>query len=93
MPTYEYLCEIVNQEFETDHSIKIELEECQLCKEANRTNHKPKRLISGGSGKGIVEQTINEFKEALPNEIRKIKQRASRDENYLANIVGSKYRG
>ena len=49
MPTYLYVCEITNQEFETQHSIKDELQECSLCKEAGRSVHKPKRLIAPGT--------------------------------------------
>jgi len=49
MPIYLYICETFNREFETQHSIKEELKECPLCKEANLPTHQPKRLISGGT--------------------------------------------
>lgn len=91
MPTYLYKC--LNKEcigeFEEYHSISIKLEECPHCKESGRGAQPVERLINGGgSGKGIVEQSFAEFKENLPNEVAKIKQRASRDQNFLANLVG-----
>jgi putative FmdB family regulatory protein len=90
MPTYEYLCSNPDciGEFEEFHSITTKLEECPHCKTAGRGVQVVQRLISGGSGKGIMEQSFSEMKAALPGQIAKIKQRAARDENYLANLVG-----
>jgi hypothetical protein len=55
MPTYTYFCEPANEEFEEFHSIMIVLDDCPVCKEKGLPSHAPKRLISGGSGRGIVE--------------------------------------
>jgi putative FmdB family regulatory protein len=49
MPTYLYECP-VHGEFEHQHSIKEELEECPKCREENKPPQKVKRLIAGGSG-------------------------------------------
>jgi putative FmdB family regulatory protein len=90
MPTYEYLCnhpECVG-EFEEFHSITFKLEECPHCEVAGRGVQPVQRLISGGSGKGIMEKSFNELRESLPGDIAKIKQRASKDEKFLANLVG-----
>lgn len=46
MPTYQYKCEINNEEFEAVHSIKKELQECEICREKGLEQHKPTRLIS-----------------------------------------------
>lgn len=46
MPEYLYLCSVENKEFNSVHSITTELESCPICQEANREDHKPKRLIS-----------------------------------------------
>lgn len=76
-------------EFEVFHSITIKLEECPHCRESGRGSQLVKRLINGGgSGKGIVEQTVADFKASLPEEGRKMVDRARRDEKYLANLVG-----
>jgi hypothetical protein len=88
MPNYEYLCEISGEEFEEFHSIKIVLEDCPLCKEAGREPHAPKRLISGGSGKGIVEQSFSEMKSNFQNDVNKFKRELYSSENKFANFVG-----
>lgn len=49
MPEYLYRCEVCNQEFEAMHSIKEQLEECPMCKEAGRPPVPPTRLISSCS--------------------------------------------
>ncbi len=49
MPNYLYKCEI-HGEFEVEHSIKIKLEKCPKCEEANiKPPKKVVRLISGGT--------------------------------------------
>lgn len=45
MPTYVYLCDVNNQEFEEFHKITEQLEECSICKKQKKPSHKPKRLI------------------------------------------------
>jgi len=50
MPTYLYFCEECQKEFEENHSINQELQECPECKLAGRPGKKPQRLIAGGSG-------------------------------------------
>lgn len=91
MPTYIYECPN-HGEFEEFHSIMIKLEHCPQCA-AKGEEVKIVRLISGGSGKGIMNLTDEEFKAGLKDEVNKIKKRASREENYLANLVGPSYRG
>lgn len=95
MPTYLYECKHTEcvGEFEEYHSITIKLEECPHCATGGRGAQPIQRLISGGSGKGIVEQTVAEIKAGMADSVRKIQQRAARDENYAANIIGPKYRG
>lgn len=94
MPTYEYVCKNAEciGEFEEYHSIAIKLVECPHCLAAGRGAQPIDRLISGGSGRGIMEQTVAELKAALPGNIAKIQNRAKSDEKFLANLVGeSKY--
>lgn len=45
MPTYLYSCDI-HGEFEVEHSISEQLNECPHCKEEGKTSECPKRLIS-----------------------------------------------
>jgi len=49
MPTYLYSCEQCNQQFEVEHKMSEELEECPKCKENGLPLSKPKRLISATS--------------------------------------------
>jgi len=49
MPSYLYFCATCDKEFEADHSITEELDECPVCKEAGLDPQKPKRLIAGGT--------------------------------------------
>jgi hypothetical protein len=88
MPTYVYLCDVNNEEFEEFHSIKIVLDECVLCKTAGKPAHKPKRLISGGSGRGIVELTGHELVQKTKEDARKFKQEVYSSEKQYANVLG-----
>jgi len=96
MPTYEYICHHKEciAEFEEFHSIVTKLTECPHCLAAGRGSQPIDRLISGGSGRGIMDQTIAEIKSGMADSVRKINQRAAREENFAANLIGeSKYKG
>lgn len=49
MPEYLYYCETCKEEFETTHSITINLQECPKCQAAGLPPVAPKRLIAGGT--------------------------------------------
>lgn len=85
MPTYEHLCGACNKEFEDVYSINSDPPEiCPLCNVSGQV----KRLISGGSGRGIVELTGNDLAAHLRSEGKKLAASAGRDEKLLANLVG-----
>lgn len=90
MPTYPYICQHPDcvGEFEDFHSITIKLETCPHCKEAGREDQPVKRLIAGGSGRGVVELTGQDLTAQIKADTEKMKQRAKVDQNYLANLVG-----
>lgn len=86
MPTYEHLCtnKECNNEWEDMYSIVKEPPKvCPKCNLETAT-----RIISGGSGKGTVELTGHELTAKTKEDVQKIKQRAARDENYMANLIG-----
>jgi len=86
MPTYLHYCEECKKEFELDYSIKADPPKDHTdCGGVGCV----KRLIAGSTG-GIMELTGLEFKEKLSGEVNKIKNRAARDENYHANIIGER---
>lgn len=87
MPEYLYLCETTNQEFETEHSIKVELEECTICKEKGLPPHKPKRLIAGRTA-GKVELEGREFRDKVMADAKQFKKDVYSNENLYANVLG-----
>jgi hypothetical protein len=92
MPTYLYSCPISNEEFEEFHSIMTKLEHCPLCEKAGRVDHAPDRLISGGSGRGIVELTGQDLIDKTKADGAAFKKQVYSDANTYANILGdSKY--
>lgn len=84
---YLYLCEVANREFDAEHSIKIELEECPLCKEANLPIHKPKRLIAGPTA-GRMEYSGQELVEKVKEDAQKYKKEVYGSEYKYASIIG-----
>jgi putative FmdB family regulatory protein len=89
MPTYEHLCTKCNHEWEQFYSIKDPVPDtCPSCSEVGGV----KRLISGGSGKGKVELSGQEYVDKVMADAASIKREAYRNENVMANLVGeSKY--
>lgn len=86
MPSYEHICnnQECNNEWEDFYSINADPP--KVCPKCNQET--AQRVISGGSGKGIMFQTDAEFAEGLKGEVAKIKQKASKNENYMANLIG-----
>ena len=91
MPTYEFICKVetCKHEWEEFLSIKAPIpEECPSCK----TKGEVMRLISGGSGKGVVELTGNELIAKTKEDTKALRKKIYTDEKVLANFVGeSKY--
>lgn len=88
MPTYEHLCG--NCKHEWDEVYGMTVDPPTVCPKCG-TDGKVKRLISGGSGPGIMRKTTGEIKSNLAADTRAMKERAKTDENFLANLVGSTY--
>ena len=88
MPTYLYLCEKIHGEFEEEHSIKVALEECPKCKAEGLPPQKLKPLISGGSGRGIVELYGQELVDKCKADAKKIQKDASKNQNQYASLLG-----
>lgn len=91
MPTYEFKHSIkeCNHEWELELSIKAEdPKECPQCKQQGNIT----RLISGGSGRGIVELTGQELRAKIKEDGRKFSQEVYSSESKYANVIGeSKY--
>ena len=85
MPTYEHLCNNCQHEWEDIYSMKQDPP--TLCPSCN-VEGKVQRLISVGSGRGIVEITGHELKAKMRAEGQELKRAALKDENLMANLVG-----
>lgn len=87
MPTYIYECP-KHGEFEEFHSITIKLETCPLCQKEGLEPQAIKRLISGGSGRGIVELTGHEKDAKFKEDVQKLKKEMHSSEKVYSNMVG-----
>ena len=87
MPEYLYLCETNNKEFDAEHSIKTELEECMICAELGMPNHKPKRLIAGRTS-ARVELGEQEYRAKIKQDAKDYKREVYQSEEKYANIIG-----
>jgi hypothetical protein len=94
MPTYVYSCEH-HGEFEEFHSITIKLEFCPKCKAEGKEecdDTRVKRLVSGGSGRGIVELAGQDLVDSVKVDVQKLKRDMTKDEKLFSNLLGeSKY--
>jgi putative FmdB family regulatory protein len=85
MPTYEFQCQECKHEWEDFMSIKApDPEECPKCK----IKGKVLRLISGGSGKGVVELTGEELIKKSREDAQKFKKEVYGSEKHYSNIIG-----
>lgn len=85
MPTYEHLGKCCGHKWDAFYSMKDKPPTtCPNCK----TEGEVERLISGGSGKGIVRLKGGELKKKVYSDAMAAKRRAATDESYMANIVG-----
>lgn len=84
MPTYPHQCLECNYEWDEFYSINDPIPE--FCPQCGKTS--VKRLIGGGSGKGIVELTGHELTAKLKDDANKLKKEMQTNENLKANFVG-----
>lgn len=85
MPTYEHLCNACEHEWEQVYGMTVDPP--TLCPDCG-VDGKVNRLISGGSGPGIMRKTAGETRASMAAETRALKERAKTDENFRANLVG-----
>ncbi len=85
MPTYEFQCQDCQHEWEDFLSILApDPEECPSCHVKGKTL----RLISGGSGKGMVELTGQELVDKLKGDAQQLKKDAAKSEKVYSNLLG-----
>lgn len=86
MPTYEYFCD-KHGEFEEFHSISIKLEFCPQCEDEGN-KQEVKRLISGGSGRGIINLSGNDLVEKTKSDSKQLERDLHSNANKYANFLG-----
>ena len=86
MLTYEYICENEECLNEWEEEAEINDPKQTTCPKCGKET--AKRLISGGSGKGIMSLEGHELLEHVKNETQKMRAKCNQNENYLANMVG-----
>jgi len=87
MPTYEFLHDDEDCKHEWEEFLKMSdpiPEECPKCHAKGGV----KRLISGGSGRGVVELTGQDLVDKVKEDTRKLKEDMHRDPNIYANMLG-----
>lgn len=96
MPTYLYLCEKNIEdgghgEFEEYHSIRddAKLIECPHCRKEKDLCIPVKRMLSGGSGRGIVELTGQDFIAKTKSDAQQFKKDVHKSENLYSNVLGN----
>ncbi len=86
MPTYIHSCTNPEclHEWEDEYSIKADPP--KVCPKCNQET--AKRMISGGSGKGIVELTGLDLQTKIKEDARKLSREAGGSDRVLANLIG-----
>lgn len=89
MATYLYEClgEGKHGEFETEHSIKIKLEECPRCQEAGLGSQPVRRLIAAATP-GKVELVGQDLVDSIKRGAKDLEKSASKNENLYSNLIG-----
>lgn len=87
MPTYEFRHDLENCKHEWEDFLSITAPnptKCPKCEtEGNIT-----KLISGGSGRGIVELQGQELLDKCKTDAKQLKKDAAKNENVYANLLG-----
>lgn len=86
MLTYEYMCTNEECNHEWEHEAEIndsKLTHCPKCGQETA-----KRLISGGSGRGIVSLEGHELMTKVQEDTKKLKREVYSNENTFANMIG-----
>ena len=86
MPTYTHICQRSEclHEWEDYYSIKADPPKtCPKCQQETA-----QRVISGGSGRGIVELTGHDLDAKIKEDVRQLKSEAANSEQKYANLIG-----
>lgn len=86
MPTYEHACSNPECKNEWEDFYSIKAEPPKVCPKCNQET--AQRVISGGSGRGIVELTGHDLTDKIKSDAKQIQRDAAKDERKYANLLG-----
>ena len=87
MLTYEFQHQVENCNHEWELELSIKAPDPTHCPKCNKEGNIV-RLISGGSGKGIVELSGHELDQKIKEDTRKFKKEVYSNEYQYASIIG-----
>lgn len=86
MPEYEHICTAENCKHEWNDTYSIKLDPPKVCPKCLQET--AQRVISGGSGKGIVELTGHELASKMKEDVVKLKKDMNSSEKVYSNMLG-----
>lgn len=87
MPTYEFKCEADSCGHEWEEWLSITAPNPKRCPKCE-TCDKVLRLISGGSGRGVVQLTGQDLANKVKADAAQLQKDAARDEKVYSNLLG-----
>jgi hypothetical protein len=87
MPTYEFLHDLEDCQHEWEEVLSIKAPDPMCCPKCGKEGNIV-RLISGGSGRGIIDLQGQELIDKCKSDAQKIKKEAAKDEKVYANLLG-----
>lgn len=86
MPTYEHICVSDTCKYTWEDEYSIKKDPPKICPNCNKET--AQRLISGGSGRGVVELSGQELVDKCKADAKQIMKEASKDANKYASLLG-----
>lgn len=87
MPEYEHTCSNVECQFEWSETYSIKADPPEQCPKCQLLT--AQRMISGGSGKGIVQLTGNDLTDKIKSDATQLKKEMYSNEATYANMLGN----
>lgn len=86
MPTYAHECTEESCKHEWEDFYSITTDPPKVCPKCNKET--AKRLVCGGSGKGVVELYGQDLVDKIKVDARDLQKTAAKNENVYANLLG-----